>query len=219
MRLSRIITASGLVGFSALALAGCSLPFMNKSAADAPQNPVEQMANAVQLSAMMSTGQAGTCRITDTSNPEPSTINIAVKGKKFLMQGTNFSVNPQDQSQQKSNPKVGFMLNDSEYIYIWEDLATTGMKMKAPEPASKETPETQEATKDLGPAPMTKDLSPIDTFQADPKFSIECELADVPDSALMPPASVNFMDLSQGMVNPAMMQQQALPQNTNAAGQ
>lgn len=219
MRLSRIITTSGLVSFSALALAGCSLPFMNKPTAGEPQGAVEQMANVVELSAMMSTGQAGTCRITDTSSPEQNTINIAVKGKKFLMQGTNFAINPQDPSQQKTDAKIGYMLNDTEYVYIWEDQATTGMKMKSPEPASAETPEMQEATKDLGPAPMTQDQSPLDTFQADPKFSIECQLTDVPDTALMPPASVTFMDLSQGMVNPAQMQQQALPQNLDAAGQ
>ncbi len=219
MRLSRIITVGGFVGLSSLALAGCSLPFMGeKPSAEQPQNPVDQMANAVELSAMMSTGQAGSCIITDTTNPEQGRMEVAVKGKKFVMKGSNFSVDAQDPTQ-KSNPKIGYMLNDTEYTYVWEDQATTGMKMKAAEPASEQTPELQAATADLGPAPATKNQNPLDGLKADPRYNITCQLTDVPDEMFMPPSTVNFMDLSQGIANPAMMQQQALPQNTNAAGQ
>lgn len=219
MQLSRIIRAGGLVSLSGLVLAGCSLPFMGaKTPSDQPQNAVDQMANAAQLSVMMSTGQSGTCFITDTSSEAQDAMEISIKGKKFLIKGTNFSVDSSDPTQQKTKG-IGYMLNDTEYTYIWEEAATTGMKIKAAEPASTESPEVAAANQDLGPAPRTSDQDPLSKFEADPKYRIDCQLANIADETLMPPTSVQFMDLSQGTMNPAMMQQQSLPQTTNETGQ
>ncbi len=223
MRLSRIITLGSVLGLSSLSLAGCSLPFLGQKPATStePQNQVDQMANAAELSVMMSTGQAGTCVITNTEDQTQDSMQLAIKGKKFLMKGTNFSVSAK-QPDQKTQ-KIGYMLNDSEYTYIWEDQATTGMKMKEIEPASQQSPETQAETQDLGPAPRTADTNPLNTFEANPKYRIECQIGDVPDEAFMPPATVNFMDLSQGRTNPGLtnpaVMPQTLPQDTNEPGQ
>jgi hypothetical protein len=88
------------------------------------------------------------------------------------------------------------MLNDGEFMYIWEDQAKTGFKTKLT-PAM--TPPA-EASKPAGSAPGSSDqqpgnnsTDPLNKFETDKNYRIDCKLSSVDDQTFVPPAEVKFM--------------------------
>jgi hypothetical protein len=196
-----------MIGTAGLLLAGCSLPFGPKSIQSGPQGALDQAANATKLSVMMATGKAGTCTITNTVETTATATEISVKGKKFRMKGSDFG--GVDQPTAETTPavaKMGYMLNDGEYLYFLQDQATTGMKMKV-EPSV-----TPAKTGDDANTMYTEDSqNPADQFEADAKYRIDCKLGNVSDDLLTPPTEVKFLDLSQALTFPGADKVPAYP--------
>lgn len=203
----RLIAFSCLISTAGLALAGCSLPFGQSTNSNAPQNKLDQATNATKMSVMMATGQAGTCTITNTADSAVGTSEISVKGKKFLMKGSDFGgIGQADQSAPEVSPavkKVGYMLNDGEYIYFWQDSATTGMKMKIqPTPTPDKNAPTDKTATNTQTSPTADSQNPANEFETDPKYRIDCKLGGVTDAIFVPPTQVKFMDFGQALSFP-----------------
>jgi hypothetical protein len=213
MSQGRLIAFSCLIGVSGLALAGCSLPFGPKSPdLSKPQNKLDQAANATKMSVMLATGQTGTCTITNTADSTTGNSEISIKGKKMLMKGSDFGSFDQTVEQGKPVPsgakKVGYVLNDGEYMYIWQESATTGMKMKiqpTPTPDKNAPAEKNDLAAQDSLAPNSQ--NPAGEFESDPKYRIDCKLGNVTDEMFTPPAQVKFMDFGQALSFPGADQQ------------
>jgi|GEM_PF-1223379 len=205
---SRLIAFSCLIGAAGLTLAGCTLPFGPKSTDPSkPQNKLDQAANATKMSVMMATGQAGTCTITNTADSAAGTSEVSVKGKKMLMKGSDFGDFDQTVQQGKPVPseakKVGYVLNDGEYMYIWQEAATTGIKMKIqPTPTPDKTAPAEKNDLAEQDSQVPNAQNPADEFEADPKYRIDCKLGNVTDEIFIPPAQVKFMDFGQALSFP-----------------
>lgn len=193
---------------SSLVLAGCSgplatiqskIPFLGKPA-DAPQGTIGQVVEAGKMSAMIATGKSGVCTVSNRETGE--TTELFIKGKKMKFSGVSLGMPEAENLMYPPQPTkvktVSYFLNDSEYTYIWEQGAKTGIKSKLP------TEEELKKMNDSLPSPEPGDKMPADNsapdlskFESDDSYTINCNLKDLPDSEFMPPTDVEFMDFSQ----------------------
>jgi len=213
MKLRRFATSSLIVSLAGLSLAGCSLiPNFLKSSSNstAPQNKLDLAANVVKFSAIVASGKSGECTIVDTSIADASPIEIQVKGKNFLMKGKDFSssraqpVETDATAPATVTKKIGFLLTNLDYTYIWEEGATTGIKFKNAIPTGTSPTETSETS-----PTQVDDINPLSKFETDGNYRIDCQMKDIPDANFVAPATVNFMDLNQNLnFNPATLPQE-----------
>jgi hypothetical protein len=208
------LAAFATVGLSGLILAGCSLPFGQKTDPTAPQNKLDTAANAAKLSVMMASGKSGSCLITDTSKADAGAMEIAIKGKKFRMKTSGAAMGAPETSPAvtPTAKKSSYILKDEEYTYIWEEGATTGFKMKAATDLPTPDPKAgQGMQKPVGSGNATNPADSLDTFEADEKYRVDCTLEEVADSVVTPPKEVTFMEFGQNLPGKGMMPGQAIP--------
>jgi hypothetical protein len=154
---------------------------------------------------MMATGKAGTCTIVNTADSTAAPQEITVKGKKFLMKGSDFGnvSQPETQTVTPTVKKMGYMLNDGEYIYFWQDQATSGMKMKVVPSVTPVQTTGQPDQPDQDKTGTGDDRqNPVAQLESDAKYRIDCNLGNVNDEVLVPPAQIKFVDLNQAMTFP-----------------
>lgn len=99
---------------------------------------------------------------------------------------------------------ISHMINDSQYIYIWADGQTQGMKTAIP--SQEEIAKLKDqADKYQGGAPNLTDESDYQSM-LDSGYDISCQEGEVKDTDLTPPDTITFQDISSMM--------QAVPSST-----
>ena len=134
-----------------------------------------------KFAVMMQTGQPGICTITHQDTGEQMTYYV--KDDKFKIETTEA---------RDGETIETLIINDGEYHYFWSSTEPVGTKMKIVQP--EEMPETEEFDQDY-------DFSwDFDDFEYDDDvetpYDITCRFTNVPDSTFVPPANIEFMDMS-----------------------
>lgn len=169
-----------VMGVAGMTLAGCTLPWMNK-----PQTTGEVVNEMQELGAAMQAGEPMRCVMTDA---EGVRVEYDVMGEKMRMAGIQMG------------EKTGYMINDGEYVYTWEEGGTEGMKIRIP--TEEEIQETAEAAEEYAQdIPDFYSEGEMAEYE-DMGYSIECNPTELNDDSFVPPAEVNFTD-------PTVMMQEA----------
>ncbi|KKT35149.1 MAG: hypothetical protein UW23_C0021G0009 [Candidatus Collierbacteria bacterium GW2011_GWA1_44_12] len=169
---------------AAILVAGCN------TSPIVPGNETDTQAQQAQkISQILERGGSAFCRITNLT--DNSVVEMTLAGEKMKIVGTDLS-----------EGKKGTMINDTAYIYSWEEGQTTGFKMKlsqeeiTPAPGDVETDVQENDTQERAT-----------TYDDDTKYKLDCTQRNVSDSEFAPPASVNFVDPSQMQnLSPAELQ-------------
>lgn len=158
------------------------------------QSKAEVESNAKKFANAMSAGKSVKCVIAKADGSD--SITFMVKGKKTKAMGTSLS----------GGKGTGYMLNDSEYVYIWNDSDKKGIKMSLALAAPSGSPNAQ--YQDFGQEGVEKDY-------IEKGYTYNCNEESVADSEFVIPKDVTFSDMA------ALMEQtkklQASPGKTPSA--
>lgn len=182
---------------SVLLLAGCTAKSTAPTGSVAPvQNPVgeqsqaELESNAKKMMRAMDKGGSITCVIAKTDGTD--TITFKVKGKKTKAMGESFA----------DGKGMGYMINDTENMYIWNDKDKEGIKLslKAAVPSGSPVA-TNNQYEDF-----TKD--DVEKEYEEKGYRYDCTEGAIADSEFVPPKTVIFTDTSKMMEESSRMMQQ-----------
>lgn len=159
--------------------------YLKNQQTDAPQSQVEQVKEAAQWAAAIASGKPTLCTMTKGEEK----MDYLIKGKK--MRATMVTT-------AESNKFTSYMINDEQYLYMWEDGKNVGTKMTIPteEEAKKMAESTKEYTKNIPGTPVFDSESGFDNLEND-GYTIKCDGAAASDADFVPPQSVKFTDLSE----------------------
>ncbi len=214
MKSSSLIVSVVLLGSSVL-LAGCApLDSLKSSLVEKvpalamipgfadKDSKMGQIAEAGKLSMMVATGKSGKCTITDKKSS--TVMEYYIKGKKMKFASEGMGMGMTEPGTPTNDPmptaadavkKISYYLNDTEYTYMWEQGAKTGIKTKIEAPAKEDkTIDTEEDDSKM--AEEKPDIE-IEKFEEDTNYTISCDMKELKDSEFIPPADVKFMDYSQ----------------------
>lgn len=173
-----------VVGVSLL-LTGCKFPWQKASPeTSGGQKPTgESVTEKIGSSLKDAFGLGKSMKCTYAA-PGGAVTTIFVKDKKVRIEGAQFSTN-QDLG--------GGMINDGEWIYIWDNTKKEGMKYQVS--ALKTITESQESEEGFS----LKDWANFGKWVADneQKLAMKCSGAVLADSQFVPPADVKFQDLTE----------------------
>lgn len=155
----------------AVILSGCSLLPSSKITGTNEQK-------AEKLGQIMSRGGQADCKVTNLA--DNTTQQMTISGKKMKITGANFG-----------DGKMGTLINDTEYSYMWDDASKTGIKTRL----AVETP-TPSVT---GTRPEVTPTSQTTEYEDETKYNVDCSTRVIQDSEFIPPADVKFTDLEQMM--------------------
>lgn len=148
-----------------------------------------QTGEAAKMALMFQTGQSGVCTLESKIGDEKVTYSI--KGKKFLIEG--IGVGEEEMS-------YGYMLSDGEYQYIWSQGEAQGLKFRLPSDEELSEIERQSAEFALDEDVAFDDSDLLADFEED-EYDISCQFKNLADSLFIPPADVEFLDMSAGFEN------------------
>lgn len=151
--------------------------------------PPQETQTQRSLDDMMAAVQTGgSIRCTMTKSSDQTVMNYAMKGKKIHVSGMKYEGKDVQSS----------MISDGEYMYIWQDDQTTGIKTKVPNEQ-----ETQELAKNMKKPDSVPDLSDINGRRQfeEQGYSINCNETSISDSEFVPPTTITFTDTSTLMQN------------------
>lgn len=171
-------TSAALVLVSSIILAGCSLLPASTQTKD------DQAKQAEKLAKIMEKGGQAVCEISQVDTEEKYTITV--KGKKMKMAGITMD--------QKG--KVGYMINDTVYTYIWAEGTKEGFKTKIS--AEEVTPAKNQpiiAQNDYQPEKVASE------YEDETKYKVNCKEGNVPESEFVPPSDVKFIDPTDYLKN------------------
>lgn len=168
-----------LLATSSLVLSACGV---SGQGSEVKQTKTEVAKEATKIGEILAKGGSASCQI--TSVEDKLSYNLAISGKKMRMTGMKVM-----------EGKSGSMINDGEYIYIWEDGKTTGVKMKLPSEAEAQKAK-EEASKLSGDYEAAKIANQYDDSS---KFSLDCKEGKIEDSQFVAPSAIKFLDTSAMM--------------------
>lgn len=167
----------GIITLS-LALSGCTLGGAKQITMNPEtQSTQEQAKQASKLAAIIASGGTASCTITDLNNPQ-NVSSMAVRGRMMKISGVN----------EGSNGKVGIILNDTQYTYMWTEGEKVGFKMKISSEANMNEPQSSSDTTQFD---TTKTVS---NYEDESKFKMECQEGGLTDADFAPPKDVVFSD-------------------------
>lgn len=198
-----ILTLATVVTTS-LILGGCTLPsFLSRSndssATTAPtsETSTEAETAAAQIAQAMEKGSSLHCTAVNTDTN--GSYDFYVKGKQFRMDGKMTT---------DSKVETYHAINDSEYLYSWNDSESKGVKMAIP--SEEELKAQAEQYKEyLNTMPDLSNAQSVEEYE-NQGYSIDCQPAVIDDAQFVAPTTVEFQDMS------SMMEQvkQAMPSLT-----
>ncbi|MBP9781686.1 hypothetical protein KBC89_03455, partial [Candidatus Woesebacteria bacterium] len=171
-------------------LGGCSLIPQKSSQLETPPLEQQVVKEYQKVADAMASGKSVECVMTNTK--EGTNFTYQVKGKKVRSFG---QITPESSSS-------GNMISDGDYLYMWSDDGQPGTKFKIPTEA--EVAEMTEKPKDL--LPDLSDEAKQQEF-VDMGYSIQCDQKNITDDAFIPPATVQFQDLSLMMESAKQLQE------------
>lgn len=196
-----------LVTSAAVILTGCNrlLPGKNQ-----PNSPAAMQQEANEIAQAMQQGKPLACVITNTE--DQSAMAYAIEGQKMKVTGMRA----------EGQTQAGSMLNDGEFLYVWDEATLQGTKMMMPDPA--EVAKSQEqAEQYLQELPDFSDTTVQESYE-EQGYTIECQPGNFPADFFTPPSNVTFQDLSQlmesfgSMTGEAMMETEAAANPTLPSG-
>lgn len=166
----------GLILGASLIFAGCTQNKNNENPQS--QSEAEMIKESQELANAFKSGKPMLCTMTDKEN---NVAQYAIKGKKMKMSGKDMS----------ENGKIGNMINDGEWIYIWEEGATEGIKTKmmTEEEGEKLKNKMEEMKTEV---PDFENPESVQEYE-DQGYTINCNPENLDDSTFIPPANVNFV--------------------------
>lgn len=179
-----------------LLLTGCKFPWQKASTpgpSGQEQPKGESVTEKIGSSLKEAFGLGRSMKCTYTA-PEGGLTTILVKDKKVRIEGAQFG---------SGEGKSGGMINDGQWIYIWDNEKKEGMKYQVS--ALKTAAESQEEE--------TSSLKNWADFgkwaeENEKKYSMQCSGAALADSQFVPPADVQFQDLTEMFLQIEKMKQQ-----------
>ncbi len=182
-------------------LTGCSVPFIGQNQQNEGGKQQEQQGKNEQknlsLRNVFGRGDAYKC----SYQIQDAEVTVYAKGQKMRVEGMSLDNNGQGS---------GGMINDGEWIYIWNDENKEGMKynLKTLEELNQEV-ESEEVENYQNPEEWAK--------QVEAEYEVKCEPTAISDSRFNPPENVEFKDLTE-MLQKAQDLQQTIP-SPNSQGQ
>ncbi len=185
---TKTLTIASVIGISGLVLSGCSFPGQSANqngTATQQQNQQE----AQQMAAAIQNGQPAYCLMTKPGTNEK--IEYWVKNKKMRMMGTGIS-NSDDSAEMMGN-----MISDGEYIYVWGEGQSTGVKMKIPtEEEQRQSQERYQEYMDKIPSEEGNYEQHLESEYQDQGYTVNCQSETIGDDQFMPPTSITFTDMA-----------------------
>lgn len=185
------LTPISLFLVTGIALAAC-IPGTQPAPTPDTNTSVDQTNDTTfdTLGKAMMTGAPLRCQM---ANPETGeTITYSTKDKK--MHVTTASTDAENQT--------SYMINDTQFVYIWTEGETTGVKSPVPTEAEmKELAEDMPEYDDQDVTPETPDFTQADIQQEyqDQGYTLDCTPTTIDDSEFIPPTTVTFQDMSAMM--------------------
>lgn len=181
----------GLVGLSAVLLSGCSLPGQSTNqngvtSQSQNQNQERQMAQILQA------GEPVYCVMTKPGTEER--IEYWVKNKKMKMMGTGIS------TADDSERTMGNMISDGEYIYVWGEGQSSGMKLRVP--SEEEIKESQAQYQEyLNKLPSADENyeSNLEAQYQNEGYGVNCQPQNINDDEFVAPSNISFTDMATMM--------------------
>lgn len=170
-------------------LSGCSLIPQKSSQVETPPLEQQVVKEYQKVADAMASGKSVECVMTNSQ--EGTSFTYQVKGNMIRSFG---QLSPDSTSS-------GNMISDGTFLYMWSDGSAQGTKMKIPS-------ETEVAEMAEKPDDVLPDLSNEVKQQEleDMGYTIKCDEKNLTEDAFIPPATVQFQDLSQMMESAAQLQ-------------
>jgi hypothetical protein len=188
-----------LLAGSFVFLAGCqSRTGLENTATTSPSpSTMTETTGSLEGESLMAAYQAGTPVNCTMTGPDGQTVTYMSKNKKAKSTTTL-----------PEKPGVmSYMINDSQYMYVWTSDTKTGFKSQMPsEEDIKNTQAQVQAMQDQ--LPDFSDATVQEEY-TDKGYSLKCDPGTISDAEFIPPTDIQFQDMS------AMMQKamESLPAN------
>ncbi|MEN8253588.1 MAG: hypothetical protein ABFQ62_04405 [Patescibacteria group bacterium] len=142
-----------------------------------------------EMARIMESGGSGYCELTDEKGNK---LEYWFKNKKMKTKGMGFGQTIEDDEMQ-----IGYMINDSEWMYTWAENQVEGVKIKMP--TEEELKDMEQNAKEM--AEKFPDFSSEDTADAyeEMGYKINCKKKNVSDSEFIPPSNIKFQNMSEMM--------------------
>lgn len=175
-------------------LSGCSLLPQKSSESEMPALGQQAVKEYQKVAEAMASGKSVECVMTNAQ--EGTSFTYQVKGKMIRSFG---QLSPDSTSS-------GNMISDGSYLYMWSDDSAQGTKMKilSEAEAAEITEQPEDVLPDLSDEVKQQEL-------VDLGYSIRCDEKNLADDAFVPPATIQFQDLSQMMEAANQIQQKMAP--------
>lgn len=175
----------GMAALAVVVLAGCN----NKTISS--EDSVEDQMKAAEAM------QAGTPMHCTMSGPDGS-METWVSGEKSKVYGTNVAM---------GSAGTGYMINDGEWVYMWQEGATEGTKIEV---VDDEEEVVEEEEVEEMPEAEVQDFDVQEMMDEFKNYEYECKEERIPDSTFVPPSDVTFTDMMEQMEQ--MMQGFEMPE-------
>jgi len=148
------------------------------------QTPTQTNSEASEFAKAIQSGNPSKC----TMAKGDDNMEYTIKGKLMLMKA-NTTVKD---DAGKSTTMLSNMINDGQYLYMWQDGQKQGTKMTIP--TEEEAKEMSDKAKQYQQSsPKFEDEADYQGYK-DQGYTINCVAGIVEDSAFLPPKDVNFID-------------------------
>ena len=173
-----------LVATTSLLLAGCT---KQGPAASQTQTPAQTVNESTQFADAIKSGKPTVCTMTKGAD----SIEYSLSGKKMRMNSTTTTTDDKG----VATTTVGHMINDTQFIYTWDDKTKQGAKMTIPteEEAKAMADKAKNLAPNSSPAPKLDNAADYQGLQ-DQGYTVNCQPGSVDDSLFIPPTDVKFID-------------------------
>lgn len=187
--MNKKIISLSLIVLSSLFLAGCN---KKQSESSEKQMLAKNVSEATEFSEAIKSGKPTLCTMTKGQD----VMEYTLSGKKMRMNSTTAHVDDKG----VATTTVGHMINDTAFIYIWDDKTGQGTKMAIPTEAEAKdmADKAKELQKNYSPTPKLDNESDYQDLK-DQGYTINCKAGSVDDSVFTPPTTVKFIDPSAMM--------------------
>jgi outer membrane lipoprotein-sorting protein len=178
--MNKKIASLSLVVLSSIFLAGCT---KKGPEATQTQSPAKTMSEASEFAKAIESGKPTICSMTKGEDK----MEYLIKGKKMRMNTA-------------TSDSVGHMINDENFMYVWDDKTGQGSKMAIPteEEAKKMEQDAQKYADQLPKSPKLENEADFKDL-TDDGYTVTCQAGSVDDSVFIPPTNVKFIDPTEMM--------------------
>lgn len=158
----------------------------------------QMVSEASEFAKAMESGKPAICTMTKGDD----VMEYTIKGKSMRMK----SISTVKDDEGNSIVTTGNMINDTKYLYVWDDKTKQGSKTAIP--TEEETKAMAEKAKEyqsnIPTTPTLESQADYDNLK-DEGYTIDCKSDNVEDSVFTVPTDVKFIDPTEMMKNiPAM---------------